>query len=90
MDRKGGKNMSKPIKKFRAGGVSAAVWENQSEKGSFASISLQRTYKDKEDEWKHTSSLKVNDLPKAMLVLNRAFEFLVLKEQNGVTVEEVK
>lgn len=79
--------MSKPIKKFRAGAVSAAVWENQGEKGSYATISLQRSYKDKE-EWKNTSSLRVNDLPKAMLVLNRAFAYLVLKEHSNVAIEE--
>lgn len=79
--------MNKPVKRFRAGAVSAAIWENQSEKGSFATISLQRSYKDKE-EWKNTSSLKVNDLPKAMLVLNQAFEYLVLKENSSI-VEEV-
>ena len=80
--------MNKPVKKFRAGAVSAAVWENQTEKGSFASISLQRSYKDKE-EWKTTNSFNVNDLPKAMLVLNQAFKYLMLKEQPGVAVEDV-
>lgn len=79
--------MNKPVKRFRAGAVSAAIWENQSEKGSYATISLQRSYKDKE-EWKNTRSLRVNDLPKAMLVLNSAFEYLVLKEQGDVAAEE--
>lgn len=78
----------KPVKRFRAGAVSAAVWENVSEKGSFATINLQRSYKDK-DEWKHTESLKTNDLPKAVLVLNQAFEYLVLKEKEENNVKMI-
>ena len=29
--------------------------------------------------WKSTASLRVNDLPKAALVLNKAYEYLVLR-----------
>lgn len=47
----------------------------------FYSITLDRRYKDGE-AWKSTSSLGVNDLPKAALVLQEAYRYLVLKE-NG-------
>ncbi len=82
--------MSVPVKKFAAGGIQVAVWENESSQGGkFNSVSIQRNYKDKNDEWKSSSSLKVNDIPKAILALEKAYEYLVLKEQNGEEQEKV-
>ena len=73
--------MSVPVKKFAAGGIQVAIWENESTKGGkFNNVSIQRNYKDKNDEWKSSSSLRVNDLPKATVALQKAYEWLVLKE----------
>ena len=74
-----------PIKKFSAGAVSAAVWENPSTngEGSFQTVTLQKAYKDKQGDWKHSASFKASDLPKAMLVLNKAYEFVSLNETSG-------
>ena len=75
-----------PEKKFSTGVISSTIWKNigTSKKGEqveFRTISLQRRYTDEKGEWKSTSSLRINDLPKASLVLNKAYEYLVLKEQ---------
>ena len=73
--------MSFPVKKFSVGGIQVAVWENQGKEGNtFYSVSFDRRYKDKDDEWKSTTSLKKNDLPKAVLALQKAYEFIALKE----------
>lgn len=77
--------MSAPIKKFSLGGVQLAVWENEAtlEAGqtrTFKSATLERRYKDKKGEWKGTNSLKANDIPKAILALQKAYEYMVLKE----------
>ena len=74
-----------PEKKFSTGAINATVWKNsgKSKAGDmveFRTITLQRRYKDKNDEWQSTNSLRVNDLPRASLVLNKAYEYLVLKE----------
>ena len=74
---------NKPLTKFRAGAVSATVWENQAKnnKGeiiSYKSVSFDRCYKDDNGEWQHTTSLRTMDLPKASLVLNKAYEFISL------------
>ena len=75
----------KPIQKFKAGGIQAAIWNNETEvngeKIDLKSITLQRTYKNKEGDWKSTGSLKAGDLPKAMVVLGKAYEFLTLREE---------
>ena len=85
---------NQPEKKFRAGVISATVWLNQTKnpKGepvSYRTISLQRGYKDKNNQWQNTNSLRINDLPKAALMLNQAFEYLVTKQQDdSITVQE--
>ncbi len=74
-----------PEKRFSTGALVASVWENQGksksgEDVSFKTVSLQRRYMDKNGEWQSSSSLRLNDLPKASLVLQKAFEYLVMKE----------
>ncbi|MEM4263915.1 MAG: hypothetical protein QW666_03420 [Candidatus Woesearchaeota archaeon] len=84
---------NKPEKKFRAGAVSATIWKNERQDNgktfAFHTISLERGYKDKAGEWKTTSSLRTADLPKASLVLGKAYEYLILTapEESG-SVEE--
>ena len=82
--------MSLPIKKFSTGGVQVAIWENEGKEGNrFYSVSLDRRYKDKNNDWKSSSSLKMNDLPKAVLALQKAYEFMALKEPECREREEV-
>ena len=74
-----------PEKKFSTGGLTATVWQNQGksktgEEVSFRTVSFQRRYMDKDGEWKSTSTLRINDLPRASLVLQKAYEYLVMKE----------
>ena len=74
------KNM--PEKKFRAGGVTATVWSNTGKKDGkeyeFKTVGIERSYKDKDDEWQKTSSYRVGDLPKVKLVAGLAYEYIVL------------
>ena len=76
-----------PEKQFRAGAISATVWLNKAQKttgeeAEYRTIALERAYTDKEGKWQSTNSFRVNDLPKAALVMQRAYEFLVLGEQD--------
>ena len=80
-----------PEKRFSTGAISATVWENKGktkdgQETSFNTITLQRRYMDKKDgQWKSTNSLRINDLPKASLVLNKAYEHLVLRDNQQQT-----
>ena len=73
-----------PEKRFRAGAISATVWKNQGIKdgqtSEYSTVTFERSYKDKDRNWQTTNSLRVNDLPKAAVVIQRAYEELVLKE----------
>ena len=77
-----------PEKKFSTGVITATVWQNQG-KGKngeivgYRTVSLQRRYKDKNGVWQSANSMRVNDLPRASLVLQKAFEYLVIREQNA-------
>jgi len=65
---------------FKAGSITAAVWINNSGKGDYYTVSLKRDYKEN-DQWKTTNSLRVNDLPKAKMVLEKAYEFTVMNKK---------
>jgi hypothetical protein len=85
-NKEGGVPMSnKPERVFQHGGVKAAIFTNEHEKDgeSFTkkSISVQRVYRDKEGTFKTTNNLYVNDLPKAILVLQKAFDYLTIKHE---------
>ncbi len=71
---------NKPSKSFKAGAISATIWDNKTEKGTFQTISLTRNYKDEQGNWKNTNTLRVNDLPKANLLLQKAFEACIVSE----------
>ncbi|MFT4297958.1 MAG: hypothetical protein ACMXX5_02090 [Candidatus Woesearchaeota archaeon] len=72
-----------PEKKFRAGTISATVWENSiekdGEKSSYNTVSLERAYKDKAGNWQSANSFRPNDLPRLSLVAQKAFEYIVCK-----------
>ena len=77
-----------PVKIFRAGGVKATIWENTNkELQVYKTISFERNYKDKDGEWKQTNSLRVQDLMKASLVLQKAYEYCVMKAENETATE---
>lgn len=88
-------NENKPVKKFQAGGVSAALWKHNTKFGDgkeveTLSVTLDRRYMDKDGNWKSSASLRLNDIPKAVLVLSKAYDYMVSKgEDNDETpVEE--
>ena len=75
----------KPIKTFRAGGVSVSIFRNTNKtkdgkEFTVDSITPQRTYMEGE-EYKHTTTMKVNDLPKLAMLSQKAYEFLTTKEE---------
>lgn len=75
-----GKNT--PEKKFRVGAISATIWGNQTVKDGkvieYKSVSFDRNYMDKDGKWQSTNSLRMTDIPKAVLVLSKAYEYLAL------------
>ena len=76
--------MSKPIEVIRVGAVNVSIFENTILKDgvtmTIPKAVFQVRYKDKTTgEWKSTSSLSVNDIPKAINALEQAYKFLTEK-----------
>jgi hypothetical protein len=70
-----------PVQKFRAGTVTASIWANKSKDGNdFKSVSFEKGYKTEKGDWQKTNNLNVSDLPKASVVLSKAYEALALKD----------
>jgi hypothetical protein len=77
--------MSKPEIVFKVGAVRAAVFRNTIEKADksipLPKVVIEVRYKDKTGKWNGTNSLSLNDLPKAVLALQKAFEYLMEHKQ---------
>ena len=76
-----------PIKKFRAGSVSCALWENEISTPDGRTVpilkaTIDRRYKDKDGQWKSSGSFGRNEIPLVQYVLSKAFEAMV-EEGNG-------
>ena len=84
----------KPIGKFKAGLVSAAIWENQIEvKGKTVTMlkaTVQRRYKDKDGDWKSSQSFSRNEIPLAIYCLQQAFETMVGEDNNAANSESIE
>ena len=80
---------TKPIKKYQAGSVSLAVWRNvyadgkEGREGVMYSVTLERRYKDHAGVWQSTSSFRANDIPKASLLLQKAYEFIEIEAESA-------
>ncbi len=87
--------MAQPEKRFKAGSCEAAVFENEITRDgntiTVKKVAIQKRYNTQDDEWKSTHSLDQNDIPKMMLALSKAYEYLTLREdkQDEVAVEEL-
>ena len=77
--------MPKPEKRFQCGAVEASIFENETHQNGkplkIKKVAFQKRYKSSDGSWKSTTSLDVNDLPKAILALRKAYEYLVLSPE---------
>jgi hypothetical protein len=68
---------------MNAGLVQLAGWENKGKDDKvFMNFTLQRSYQDEKEEWQNTNSLSVNDLPRAIALLQEAYKEYGLKKRD--------
>jgi len=77
----------KPVAKFKAGQVSAALWENEitvknGHKATMLKATVERRYRDKDGNWKSSSSFSRNEIPLAIYCLQKAFEKIISEQVN--------
>lgn len=71
----------RPVHKARLGSIHLAVWANDfttddGDERTFHTITMERNYRDQNDEWHKTSQLRSNDLGDAIALLQGAQQFL--------------
>jgi len=79
-----------PETKFKAGGVVATVWINETDNGKYFSVSVERSYKNSEGEWMRTNSYKANDLAKLRTVVQKAEEYCLMNKPEGTEKERTE
>ena len=76
--------MSRPEVSFKVGAVRASIFRNEMKQGnqtiSIGKVVLEVRYRDKSGEWKSTHSMSANEVPKAILALQKAYEYLMTKK----------
>lgn len=70
-----------PVYKNQSGAIEMAVWANTREvdgqQRTFHSVTLQRSYLDKDEKWQKTPQLRQRDLGDAIALLQTAQQFLM-------------
>jgi len=73
--------MTQPVKKFRAGSVSCALWENEAvvngKTMTMLKTSVERRFKNGDGEWKSSGSFSRNEIPLAIWCLQKAFDTML-------------
>jgi len=71
---------NKPEAVFKVGAVRASIFRNtivqHGREIPLPKVVLEVRYKDKAGDWKGTNSLSLNEVPKAILALEKAYEYL--------------
>ena len=74
-------NQNRPLARFRAGAVHAAVWENHIHNHGTPAImlkaSVERRFKDTNGQWRSSTGFSRSELPLAMHCLKQAFAFMI-------------
>jgi len=86
----------RPVAKFTAGQVSAAIWENQvttkaGKQVTMLKATVERRYKSADGQWKSAGSFGRNEIPLAIYCLQKCFEHIIegQKDDDGVEEETV-
>ncbi|MCP4249299.1 MAG: hypothetical protein GY778_19835 [bacterium] len=86
----------KPVHEVRIGGtITASVWENTVQRGDQRivthNLQLKKRYFDKADQtWKTSGSLYANDLPRAVLALQKAYEWIMMQPRNAAVGDDAE
>lgn len=87
--------MARPVAKYAAGQVSAAIWENEvttkaGKKVTMLKATVERRYKDRDGQWKSSNSFSRNEIPLAIYCLQKSMEHIIegQKDEDSSVEEE--
>jgi hypothetical protein len=64
--------MPKPRESLRDGGLQVAIWDNAKDGVARDNITIQKTYKNKDGEWKESKSFNKGEVEKLIGLLQQA------------------
>ncbi len=73
----------RPVHEIRLGRITAAIWRNETEKGTFHNVTISRLYKPEGDDWKRTDNFGRDDLPLVGKVADQAHTWIYEVTQQG-------
>jgi hypothetical protein len=68
-------NNKQPAQSFQLGRLRASVWQN--EKGPRYSVTIDRSYKDAEDQWQRSTRYDADDLPAVAFLAGKAADWII-------------
>jgi hypothetical protein len=74
---------NKPAHTIRYRNLKATIWKNASQNGEFYSVTLSRSYQDKDDQWHEATSFNTNDLPTIAKLCNDAHSWIAWQERRA-------
>jgi hypothetical protein len=81
-----------PMHRIPVGGVTAVIWKNiiqvKGKQVPTLNVSLERSYKDGQGNWKSTGSLKPHDIAKAISALQKAFDWIHVDLPKAIKAKE--
>lgn len=81
---------SKPVKDFRAAGIQASIWRDDSRKDGRTvtkfSVRIRKRFRKDSGSYENTDYFFPDDLPKLTLVAQKAFEYIALSESKDTEV----
>ena len=81
--------MAQPLRTWKAGSVSAALWSNQAKMNgqsvTMLKATVERRYKDSNGDWKSSGSFSRNEIPLVIYCLEKAFETMVEERSDEVS-----
>jgi hypothetical protein len=81
--RNGAETKARPVHEIRLGRIKAAIWANETEKGTRHNVTIQRIYVDDAGQWQTSSSFGRDDLPLVAKVADLAHTWIFLKGDSG-------
>lgn len=73
----------KPAHTIRYRNLKATIWRNAGQSGDFYSVTLSRSYQDKEDQWHDVASFNTADLPTVAKLCNDAHSWITWQERRA-------
>ena len=72
----------KPAARITIHPVSAAIWRNQNAKGTFYSVTFERSYRDERNKWQTSSTFNAGDLLLLAKVADQAHSEIIKLRAN--------